>query len=133
MLARVGPVKIRLQVMSGEIGAMGPGKAAVLEAIAAHGSISGAGRALGMSYKRCWALVDEMNRCWRTPLVATARGGPTQGAVLTEAGHATLEAFRRVEHRVAEIIQGEPAYLRLVDTLRETPLPSQEAGPSVGA
>ncbi|QDH73518.1 winged helix-turn-helix domain-containing protein [Brevundimonas sp. M20] len=123
MLARVGPVKLRLQVMSAETGAMGPGKAAVLEAIRTHGSITGAGRALRISYKRCWALVDEMNRCWRTPLVTAVRGGPTQGALLTEEGARILEAFRALEQRLTAATRDDPAYATLVDHLRDTPLP----------
>lgn len=124
MLARVGPVKLRLQVMSAETGAMGPGKAAVLEAIQTHGSITAAGRALSMSYKRCWALVDEMNRCWRTPLVTAVRGGPTQGAHLTEEGRLVLEAFRSLEQHLAAATRDDPAYATLVDNLRDAPLPS---------
>ncbi|AQR62074.1 hypothetical protein BZG35_10790 [Brevundimonas sp. LM2] len=127
MLARVGPVKLRLQVMSAQTGAMGPGKAAVLEAIQTHGSISGAGRALRMSYKRCWALVDEMNRCWRAPLVTAVRGGPTQGALLTEEGARVLAAFRALEHHLAAATRDDPAYAILVDNLRETPLPAATA------
>lgn len=123
MLARVGPVELRLQVMSADTGAMGPGKAAVLEAIQTHGSISAAGRALRMSYKRCWALVDEMNRCWRTPLVTAVRGGPTQGAHLTQEGRLVLEAFRSLEHRLTTTAHDDPAYATLVDNLRDTPLP----------
>lgn len=122
MLARTGPVKLRLQVMSAETGAMGPGKAAVLEAIQAHGSISSAGRALRMSYKRCWALVDEMNRCWKSPLVTAIRGGPTQGAVLTAEGVMVLEAFRTLEQRLTTTTREDPAYATLVDLLRDTPL-----------
>lgn len=121
MLAHVGPVKLRLQVMSAETGAMGPGKAALLEAIQGHGSISGAGRALGISYKRCWALVDEMNRCWRRPLVSTARGGRAQGARLTDEGRLVLEAFRALEERLISATQADPAYAILLENLRDTP------------
>lgn len=123
MLARVGPMKMRLQVMSADTGAMGPGKAAVLEAIQTHGSISGAGRALRMSYKRCWALVDEMNRCWRRPLVTAVRGGPTQGAQLTPEGRLVLDAFRSLEQRLAAATHDDPAYATIIDNLRDTPLP----------
>lgn len=123
MSARIGPVKLRLQVMSAETSAMGPGKASVLEAIAAHGSISGAGRALQMSYKRCWALVDEMNRCWTTPLVTATRGGPAQGACLTEEGRLVLDAFRALERRLSDATRDDPAYAILVDNLRDAPLP----------
>lgn len=91
----------------GEI-AMGPGKADLLEAIAQAGSISGAGRALGMSYRRTWMLVDTMNRCWQTPLVETAAGG-TQGggAQLTDLGRAVVAQYRALERRIAEVAQGE--------------------------
>ncbi len=54
---------------------MGPGKADLLEAVDRTGSISGAGRELGMSYRRAWLLVDEMNRCWSDRLVDTQAGG----------------------------------------------------------
>jgi molybdate transport system regulatory protein len=57
-------LKISIRILCGEEIAMGPGKADLLEAIAAQGSISAAGRAMGMSYRRAWLLVDAMNRCW---------------------------------------------------------------------
>ncbi|RDJ93236.1 LysR family transcriptional regulator, partial [Lacticaseibacillus rhamnosus] len=53
--------------------------AALLDAIARSGSISAAGRLLGMSYRRTWLLVDAMNRCWAEPLVATTTGGTKGG------------------------------------------------------
>jgi hypothetical protein len=62
-------LKLKLQLYCGDEIAMGPGKADLLEAIAREGSISAAGRALGMSYRRAWLLVDTMNRCFRAPLV----------------------------------------------------------------
>ena len=63
---------IRIRVMAGDTIAFGPGKAALLQAIARSGSISGAAREMGMSYRRAWLLVEQMNRCFRTPLVLTA-------------------------------------------------------------
>src|SRR5579871_2029061 len=65
-------IKIKVQIFCGKEIAMGPGKADLLEAIAREGSISAAGRTLGISYRRCWLLVDTMNRCWAGPLVETA-------------------------------------------------------------
>jgi molybdate transport system regulatory protein len=68
-----------------------PGKIAVLEQIARVGSISGAGRALKISYKRTWDLVDELNQALGIAVVETARGGGNGGgAVLTEAGNGTV-------------------------------------------
>ena len=69
-------LKIKLQILCGDEIAMGPGKADLIEAIAAHGSISAAARAIGMSYRRAWLLVDTLNRCWNEPIVETAPGGP---------------------------------------------------------
>ncbi len=59
---KIGPLWLKLQIACGDALALGPGKADLLVAIKAHGSISAGGRALGMSYRRAWMLVDEMNR-----------------------------------------------------------------------
>jgi molybdate transport system regulatory protein len=89
-------LKLKAQVMrDGEI-ALGPGKADLLEAIAAHGSISAAGRAMGLSYRRAWLMVDTMNRCFQAPLVATHIGG-RGGARLTDEGLSALAAYRRLQ------------------------------------
>jgi molybdate transport system regulatory protein len=76
----------------------GPGKADLLDLIGQHGSISAAARVMGMSYRRAWLLVDEMNRTFRRPLVESLRGGPQGGgAGLSEDGKAVLRHFRAVE------------------------------------
>jgi molybdate transport system regulatory protein len=82
--------------------AVGPGKVRLLELIAEHGSISAAGRAMNMSYRRAWLLVDELNRIFAKQLVAKMHGG-TQGggAVLTELGREVVERYRAIE-RIAE-------------------------------
>src|SRR5215475_8995561 len=77
---------------------IGPGKVAVLEEIARSGSISAAGRALRMSYRRTWELVEDLNRSLGTPVVETAAGGSGGGgAVLTRAGKAIVERYRAIE------------------------------------
>ena len=82
---------------------LGPGKAELLERIAATGSISAAGRQMDMSYKRAWSLVEEMNAAFAEPLVASVRGGPGGGgAQLTEAGERVLRLYR-------EAVQGAEA------------------------
>jgi molybdate transport system regulatory protein len=89
-------VKVRL-LHDDEI-AMGPGKADLLEAIAATGSISAAARSMNMSYRRAWLLVDVMNRTFRAPLVVGAAGGNHGGgAGVTDAGRAVLAQFRAME------------------------------------
>ena len=73
----------------------GPGKADLLDGIARSGSISAAGRAMGMSYKRAWMLVEEMNAAFRAPLVSSNRGGPGGGgAQLTDTGAEVLRLYR---------------------------------------
>lgn len=91
-------LKIKLQIMCGSEIAMGPGKADLLEAIDREGSISGAGRALGMSYRRAWSLVDVMNRCWHEPLVAALPGGSAaSGAQITPLGRKILHHYRSLQ------------------------------------
>jgi molybdate transport system regulatory protein len=95
-------LKLKAQlVVDGEI-ALGPGKADLLEAIAAHGSISAAARAMGLSYRRAWLMVDAMNRLFARPLVQTARGGPG-GAALTPAGRTVLAEFRALQARLEAV------------------------------
>ena len=120
---RVGHLKIKAQLYCGDELAMGPGKADLLEAIAREGSISGAGRAMGMSYRRSWLLVDGMNRCWQEKLVETvAGGGHGRGATLTATGRAVLSAYRALEAGLAKTASG--AVLAELDAmLRPTPLP----------
>lgn len=86
----------RWRIASGREIALGPGKADLLEAIGRLGSISAAARALGMSYRRAWVLVDTMNRCFVRPLVITSRwrGG---GASLSKPGREVLRLYRATE------------------------------------
>src|SRR5271154_2976804 len=78
--------------------AIGPGKVKLLELIDALGSISAAGRQMGMSYRRAWLLVDSLNRCFREPLVSSHTGGAHGGgANLPPAGVAVARHYRAVE------------------------------------
>lgn len=89
-------VSIRVDLASGA--RIGPGKVALLEEIARNGSISGAGRALKMSYRRAWELVEDLNRHLGTPVVTTAAGGARGGgAKLTPGGAALVTEYRAIE------------------------------------
>lgn len=82
------------------IGRLGPGKVELLEAIEASGSISGAGRAMAMSYRRAWLLVDNLNRMFRQPLVEAAPGGAKGGgAHLTPMGREIVAHYRAIESK----------------------------------
>jgi molybdate transport system regulatory protein len=89
-------LSIRLDLASGA--RIGPGKIMVLEEIARAGSISAAGRALKMSYRRTWELVEDLNRTLGSPVVQTAAGGSGGGgAVLTPVGQALVTTYRAIE------------------------------------
>jgi molybdate transport system regulatory protein len=113
-----GPLKLKVQLMSGAEAAIGPGRALVLEAIQRAGSISGAGRLIGMSYRRTWLHVDAMNRCWREPVVDASN----RGALLTDWGREVLRCFRAVEIRMEAATDSEE-YRLLTARLRADPLP----------
>jgi molybdate transport system regulatory protein len=88
----------RLRVVVAPGVGIGPGKAGLLEAIHDTGSISAAGRRLGMSYKRAWYLVETMNGHFGRPLVEATKGGKAGGgAKLTPLGVTVLTAFREME------------------------------------
>ncbi len=92
--------------------AIGPGKAALLEAIREAGSIAAAGRRLKMSYKRAWSLVEALNADFPDPLVESSRGGAAQGgAHLTERGAAVLSRYRAMEAKAAAAIAADLAAL----------------------
>lgn len=96
MNSAAGRLSIRIDLASG--GRIGPGKIALLEAIARAGSISAAARSLGMSYRRAWALVEELNRDLGRPVATAAVGGPGGGgAKLTSFGEAIVVQYRAIE------------------------------------
>lgn len=112
-VAQAGMLSLRIDLPSGRIG---PGKIDLLEAIDREGSISAAGRAIGMSYKRAWDLVDALNRQIGTPVIAASPGGHRGGgAVLTDAGRTLVADYRAIE-RAAQ----RAAAPRLTALLRRT-------------
>ncbi len=91
-------VQFRLRIYRDDSIAIGPGKIPLLEAIAETGSISAAGRQLGMSYRRAWMLIDEMNRALSSPAVTTAAGGAHGGGTaLTPVGEQIEQHYRAIE------------------------------------
>ncbi len=115
-------VKTQVRLMLDDEIAMGPGKADLLAAIDTTGSISAAGKQLGMSYRRAWLLVDTMNRCFREPLVTTAKGGAAGGGtLLSEHGRAVLQRYRELERQLSGIT--DIAFADLAPLLRRKPAP----------
>ena len=100
--------QFRLRIRKGPHVAIGPGKIALLEAIGRTGSISAAARSLGMSYRRAWLLIDEMNACMRRPAVATATGGVRGGGSrLTPEGVDVIARYRAIEKRAHSAVASE--------------------------
>jgi len=94
-------------------GRIGPGKIQLLENIHTCGSISAAGRAMDMSYKRAWDLVDEINRICRQAAVERQTGGKNGGgAVLTAFGLSLVTRYRKIERDAARAARKELQALR---------------------
>jgi molybdate transport system regulatory protein len=94
-------------------GRIGPGKIRLLENIETCGSISAAGRAMDMSYKRAWNLVDEINRiCGRAAVERHTGGKNGGGAVLTPFGVSLIARYRKIERAAASAVRKELAALR---------------------
>jgi len=104
---------VSLRIDLGEERRFGPGKARLLELIRDTGSISAAGRALGMSYRRAWLLTDELNQLLSQRLVEPQHGGAKGGgARITPAGAAVLEAYRRIEAAADAALEKEKKLFR---------------------
>ena len=96
------PAALTIRVDFGAYGYLGPGKIALMELISKHGSISAAGKGMGMSYRRAWLLVDEINQIFRDPLVEKQMGGSGGGgARLTKLGRDVVGRYRAIERAAA--------------------------------
>ncbi len=102
-----------LRVTLSEAAYIGPGRADLLELIDSTGSISAAGKAMGMSYKRAWGLVQALNEGFGQVLVESSRGGASQGgAQLTEAGRFVLARYRSMQDKTRQAIAEDVMALR---------------------
>jgi molybdate transport system regulatory protein len=106
-------LSIRIVLANGR--KLGPAKIALLEAIAAHGSISGAARSLGISYRGAWISLASINSVLRDPAVATKIGGHRRGgAALTPIGERVLALYRAIQNRAQSAAANE---LHLLGTM----------------
>jgi molybdate transport system substrate-binding protein len=104
------PSLTHLRVTFSDTFYVGPGRADLLEGIAATGSIAAAGKRMAMSYKRAWSLVQALNEGFGRPLVTTSRGGSEQGgAALTEDGQFVLDRYRAMQEATRTAIAGDVA------------------------
>lgn len=99
---------LTLRVLGKRRPAMGPGKAELIERIASTGSISAAARAMGMSYRRAWQLVEAVNKDFRERVITTAAGGARGGgARVTPFGLRVLAEYRAMQEKAATAIAGD--------------------------
>jgi molybdate transport system regulatory protein len=97
-----------LRIAFGDGLILGPGKVELLETIGRTGSISAAGREMGMSYRRAWLLVDALNHMFADPVVVASTGGSHGGgATLTDLGRDVAAAYRRAEERALVAVREE--------------------------
>ncbi len=79
---------------------LGPGKVQLLEAVGEHGSITAAARSMGMGYRHAWEMLDDINQCFRDPVIETETGGRAGGgARLTEFGRELIARYRAMQAR----------------------------------
>ncbi len=108
-------------------GRIGPGKIELLEKIAAFGSISAAGRAMDMSYRRAWELVQEINAMFGQPVIERKAGGRHGGgARLTAVGLSLVTRFRAIEQAAGEAARAHLSALQAEvarDAANDTPPP----------
>jgi len=115
---------ITLRAVLGPETMLGGGKAALLQGIAETGSIAAAARAMGMSYKRAWYLMDTLNGYFHAPLVTSSKGGRGGGgAALTDMGRTVLELFRRLERHAAAAVGAELHELAALAATEPPPTP----------
>jgi len=95
-----------LRIDFGEDRRIGPGKIKLLELVASTGSISAAARAMEMSYRRAWLLIEEMNEALAMPVITTSTGGSGGGgAALTPLGETGIATYRAIEAEASAIVE----------------------------
>ncbi len=93
----------------------GKGRAELLELIEESGSISKAAKSMGMSYKKAWAMIDEMNTFGQKPYVITQKGGQKGGgAEVTETGKKVLIAYTKLINKLQTIVDKETEIFKLI-------------------
>lgn len=117
-------LRLRLRLKAGPKLVLGPGRLQMLQEIRDSGSISAAARAMGMSYRRAWTLVDDLNQCFAQPLVESVTGGQRGGgARLTPLGETVAATYARLLDKAEAAAAEDTRALEalLADTLPDTP------------
>ena len=107
-MGKVKKLKPRLRILFGEATALGPGKVELIEAIEQAGSISGAAKNMGMSYRRAWNLADSINHDFKEAIIETNSGGKGGGgATISPIGREILTRYREIEDKAMASVTKE--------------------------
>ncbi|WP_373020874.1 winged helix-turn-helix domain-containing protein [Thiomicrorhabdus sp.] len=99
-------IRARFWITGEKQGYLGIGRIQLLENIARYGSINRAAKEMGMSYKRAWKLIEELNQMSDRPLVLKAQGGKSGGGTsLTEEGESMIKRFRELESELISFLE----------------------------
>ena len=91
----------------------GPGRVELLQKIEKTGSISKAAKEMGMSYKKAWDLVNNMNTMAAQPFVLTSTGGEKGGgSVISEEAKQMIQYHRQLRERFRQFLEQETARLK---------------------
>ena len=124
--------RISLRLDFGDTVRLGPGKVRLLELIGERGSISAAGRAMGMSYRHAWMLVDSLNQAFVQAVVATRAGGKAdKRAELTPFGHEVIHRFRVMQAAARKVVARDRRALE--DAIKADSEPRRMRDPDDGA
>tara|TARA_X000000950_G_scaffold250515_1_gene311241 strand:- start:1687 stop:2049 length:363 start_codon:yes stop_codon:yes gene_type:complete len=108
-------LEIKLRIQIGEFAQFGPGKVYLMEAIEKTGSISAAAKKIGMSYRKAWKLINDLNRISKSKMVVTSIGGRgSGGAKLTNTGKEFIDLFRKMEVKALIAIKNEKIELEKI-------------------
>ncbi len=115
---------------------LGPGKIMLLEAVRDHGSILSAAKAIGMSYRRAWLLMDELDRMFEEKVIVTYPGRRGAGTEVTAFGARLIALYRAAERQAAKATHGTMEELKgslAVDYVPQSaagaaPRPERKAG-----
>ncbi len=108
-------IEIKLRIQIGEKLQFGPGKIFLMETIKETGSISAAAKKIGMSYRKAWKLINDLNTISEKKMVNTSIGGKgSGGAILTTTGEDFVELYRKMENKTLITIKNERIQLEKV-------------------
>lgn len=108
---------------------LGPGKIMLLEAVRDHGSILTAAKAIGMSYRRAWLLMDELDRMFEEKVILTYPGRRGAGTEVTAFGARLIALYRAAERQAAKATHAATEELRRSLAADYVPQPAADAAP----